>query len=79
MTTTEEMNSAVMNTLTAELDRFFNLDRKDDHRQIGFAVMVFPFHDPLSKCDIITNAIQGDDLVALLRKLANHIDRGSMQ
>lgn len=65
-----------MNALAAAIDHLFNGDAcfsaasgKGDEKQVGFALLVFPFH-AVGRCNYISNANREDMLLAMKEFIA---------
>lgn len=57
----------VMQTVARGLDYIFNAGAEGGDRDVGWALMVFPFNDAEGRCNYISNAGR-DDMVELMRR-----------
>lgn len=55
----------MMNTFAGVLDEIFNNGSSGQDRQVGFALMIFPFHSQEGRCNYVSNASR-PDVVRLL-------------
>lgn len=72
----EERYKQTMEEIAKSLDGFFNGSLKGEARHTGFVLLVFPFGDVKdgSRCNYISNGVNRNDIVKLLRGQANKFD-----
>lgn len=51
-----------MRSIAMGLDEAFNGDLRGEQRQVGFCLLVFPFHAPVGQCNYITNGAALSDM-----------------
>ena len=57
-----------MNALAVAIDRLFNGEARGEKRKTGFVLMVFPFGDGPGRCNYISNGVNRDDVVVLMKE-----------
>jgi hypothetical protein len=57
-----------MQAIARVLDETFNGEVKGSARKTGFVLLVFPFGDPGSRCNYISNGADRKDVVALMKE-----------
>lgn len=50
------------------LDTFFNGEARGPAKKVGFIVMAFPFNEGHGRCSYMSNGIDRDDVVALMKE-----------
>jgi hypothetical protein len=64
----EDAYRAKMVALVRALDDFLNDGARGPDRKLGFVVMVFPFGEGPGRCNYISNGVDRDDVVALMKE-----------
>lgn len=57
-----------MNALAVAIDRLFNGEDRGAQRKTGFVLMVFPFGGGPGRCNYISNGVNRDDVVVLMKE-----------
>jgi hypothetical protein len=71
----EPKHHELMNTLAKTLDEVFNGERRGNHRQTAFVLMVFPFgREPGGRVNYISNGVHREDMVTLFRDQAEYFE-----
>ena len=58
-----------MNAIAGVLDELFNGKLKGSARQTGFVLMVFPYGDKSGRYNYISNGVDHEDVVALMKEM----------
>jgi len=64
-----------MRSIALGLDEAFNGDLRGDQRQVGFLLLVFPFHAAVGDCNYIMNGAKISDMKKFLQHQIELIER----
>lgn len=65
----EKQYEAQMHGIAEALDQVFNGDKKAPHKDTGFVLLVFPYHDHEGRCNFLSNGADRKDLIVLFKEM----------